>query len=72
MSTLRSSLFVKNVPPLERALRVVVSAVGAGLALWLLPALAGVIVAASAAGFALTGLVGFCPACAMVGRRLPP
>jgi hypothetical protein len=26
---------------------------------------------ATAAGLLLTGLVGFCPACAMIGRKLP-
>jgi hypothetical protein len=28
------------------------------------------LVAGSALGFAVTGLIGFCPACALVGRRL--
>jgi hypothetical protein len=30
----------------------------------------GTVAALSAAGLVLSGLVGFCPACAMVGRKL--
>ncbi|SFF61243.1 Protein of unknown function [Duganella sp. CF458] len=62
--------YVKNVPIWERALRVI-----AGLAVvaWSVPALGGLwgtVLALSAAGIVLSGLVGFCPACAMVGRKL--
>jgi hypothetical protein len=62
--------YVKNVPTWERMLRVV-----AGLAVvaWSLSALAGLwgtVAALSAAGIVLSGLFGFCPACAMVGRKL--
>ncbi|KQV43104.1 MULTISPECIES: DUF2892 domain-containing protein [unclassified Duganella] len=62
--------YVKNVPTWERALRVI-----AGLAVvaWSVPALGGLwgtAVALSAAGIVLSGLFGFCPACAMVGRKL--
>jgi hypothetical protein len=70
MSTLRTAFFVKNVPNWERALRIIVALVVimAGLA-WLAPPW-NWIVALSGIGFALTGVFGFCPACAMVGRRL--
>lgn len=65
-------LYVKNVPGWERVLRVLVGAGGAAAALWAVPGGAGVLLAVGAAGFVLSGLLGFCPACAMVGRRLPP
>jgi hypothetical protein len=63
-------IYAKNVPNWERVLRVI-----AGLAVvaWSLLALGGawgVLLALSAAGIVVSGLVGFCPACAMVGRRL--
>ena len=63
--------YVKNLPRWERVSRVVAS-VGIGaaaLAEW--PGMTGWLVAGSAAGILLTGLVGFCPMCAMVGRRPP-
>lgn len=65
-------LYVKNVPVWERVLRVALSLALAAAALWLWPGLLGWGVAGACAGFALTGLVGFCPACALVGRRLKP
>jgi len=74
MSFLKSALYVKNVPNWERAVRIALAlaVIAGGLALaaapwnWLL--------AAAGAGFGLTGVVGFCPACALVGRKLqqPP
>ncbi len=62
--------YVKNVPPGERVLRVVAGVVVAGLALRGLDGLLGWAVAAGAAGIVASGLFGFCPACAMVGRKL--
>ena len=62
--------YVKNVPTWERVLRVVA---GLAVAVWGLLALGGLwgaMAALSAAGIMLSGLVGFCPACAMVGRKL--
>lgn len=61
-----------NVPTWERALRVCagMGLLGWGLALpdrWL-PAW---IVLASGVTAIITGLVGFCPVCAVAGRRLP-
>jgi len=64
--------YVKNVPNGERVARAVAGVAGVGLSLALLPgawAWAGV---AAGAMMVLTGFVGFCPACAMVGRKLPP
>ena len=65
-------LYVKNVPVWERVMRVVagVAMVACGLIVlgsgpvgWL-SAGAGVVTA-------LTGFVGFCPMCAVAGRKLP-
>jgi hypothetical protein len=66
---LKSAFFLKNVPTWERALRV---ALGTLVALfggftggpW---TTAGIV---TGVAFALTGFFGFCPMCAMVGRRL--
>lgn len=63
-------LYVKNVPNWERVLRVIVGLAVVVAALLGLPGLTGIIVALSAAGIVLSGLVGFCPACALVGRKL--
>ena len=62
--------YVKNVPTGERIVRVVAGAAAAGLALTLLGGTTGWLAAASAAGLVASGLFGFCPACAMVGRKL--
>lgn len=60
----------KNVGAKERAARAVAGVlmvVGSLVFLGTTPL--GLIAAASGACFALTGLAGFCPACALVGRR---
>ncbi len=67
-------LYRKNLPTWERTTRAI-----AGIAMvacgYLAPGLggtpAGLIVAAIGVITLLSGLVGFCPACAMVGRKLP-
>ena len=64
-----SAWYVKNVPVGERVLRVVVGVGGAVAAVLLVPGVLGWVAGASVAGLALTGLVGFCPMCAMVGRK---
>jgi len=60
----------RNLPGAERVVRLVLALAVAAVAGLLLPAgferWAGL---AAAAGLALTALVGFCPACALVGRR---
>lgn len=63
-------VYVKNVPNGERVLRAVLGLSAAGAALALLGGPVGWLLAASAVGLAVTGLLGFCPACALVGRRL--
>lgn len=64
-------MFSANVPPLERLIRI---AIGLGFASFALLGLAHGSVGLAALGlcFAATGLIGFCPACALVGRRLKP
>ena len=62
--------YVKNVPGWERALRIVMGLMALGFAAmgWGQPLAmgAGVI----GAMLCMTGLFGFCPMCAMVGREL--
>jgi Protein of unknown function (DUF2892) len=70
--SLAKALYIKNVPDWERMLRLVAAAATVAVALALLQSPWSWLAAASAAGFGLTGLVGFCPMCAMVGRRLTP
>lgn len=63
--------YAKNLPAWERTLRVVVGLAGlvyAALNLGTSPLAVGVGV--TAATLAITGLFGFCPMCAMVGRKL--
>jgi hypothetical protein len=64
------SLYVKNVPSWERLLRILIAAVAVVVALFALEGIARPLVAASAVGLALSGLLGFCPACGMLGRKL--
>jgi hypothetical protein len=71
MTEARSMIFKRNVPSWERGLRaacgVVLLVVAATMPLagWLLWA-----VLAGGAGLLVSALAGFCPACALVGRRL--
>ena len=62
--------YVKNVPTWERALRVVLGLIAVYAGFALLGGMWGTVVALSAAGIVASGLFGFCPMCAMVGRRL--
>ena len=63
--------YIKNLPTWERALRILVGLLGLGYAAmqWNGSALA-IILGLSAATLAVTGLFGFCPMCAMMGRKL--
>ena len=71
-------LYPKNVPPLERLVRIVLGLALVGVALWKLsPGSLGVLVVpglllGSALFIMLTGFIGWCPACAMVGRQIHP
>jgi len=62
--------YVKNVPTWERVLRVIVGLAVVAWGVLVLGGLWGTVVALSAAGIVMSGLFGFCPACAMVGRKL--
>ncbi|MGU7785088.1 YgaP family membrane protein [Burkholderia sp. PU8-34] len=63
-------LYVKNVPTLERIVRIVLGVVATALSLTFLKGILSIAFALSAIGIVISGLIGFCPACAMVGRRL--
>jgi hypothetical protein len=63
-------IFAKNVPNWERVLRVIAGLAMVAWSLLVLGGTWGVLLTLSAAGIVVSGLVGFCPACAMVGRRL--
>ncbi|WP_076999036.1 DUF2892 domain-containing protein [Variovorax sp. KK3] len=61
----------KNVGLKERWARVIGGALMVACSLTQIgPTLLGLVFAASGVLTALTGLIGFCPACAMVGRKL--
>lgn len=62
--------YAKNLPNWERALRVVAGVIAAWAAIAMLGGTWGLVLAASAAGIVASGLFGFCPMCALVGRRL--
>lgn len=62
--------YVKNVPGRERVLRIVAGVLAVAGALAWLPGDWRIAGALAAAGIVVSGLVGFCPMCAMVGRRL--
>jgi len=68
----------KNLPGWERAMRSVGGVVMIAYGLFGMPglpgtpgAMAGYLIAGTGAVTILTGFFGFCPMCAMVGRRLP-
>ncbi len=62
----------KNLPGWERAVRVVGGAMMIGYGLMGMPGTAaGYLMAGAGAVTIATGFFGFCPMCAMVGRRLP-
>ncbi len=63
-------IYVKNLPLWERLLRI---GLGMAAAVYAAPNLDSTLdwaIAAGGVGAALTGIFGFCPACALAGRRL--
>lgn len=62
--------YVRNLPGWERILRIVVGVVSLAYILthWELSYAIGI--AFFAAMLSLSGLIGFCPMCAMIGRKL--
>jgi Protein of unknown function (DUF2892) len=69
MSALKAAFFVKNVPSTERAIRLILGAAAVTFGL-VTGSTLGWIVLASGVMFTATGLFGFCPMCALAGRRL--
>ena len=63
-------IYVKNLPLWERSLRIGAGIVAATYALLSVAGVMGWVILAGGVGTALTGIFGFCPACALVGRRL--
>ncbi len=64
-------LYRKNIYRFEQWGRVVVGLFAAIMGLYLAPGqLIGYGVAAAGIGLAITGILGWCPACALIGRRL--
>ena len=64
-------LYIKNVPTTERIIRIIMGVALLGLALARLGATtAGWIAGAMGMTAALSGLVGWCPMCAMAGRKI--
>ena len=67
----KTLFYTKNLPGWERMVRVMMGvAMIAGGLLGLKGLAIGYVVAAGGAMAALTGFIGFCPMCAMAGRRL--
>jgi hypothetical protein len=68
---LKTMFYIKNVPVWERVLRITI---GLGLVLFVLfghPAMSISILSLSSATFVvLTGFFGWCPMCALVGRKI--
>jgi hypothetical protein len=64
-------LYVKNVPTAERVIRVMMGlALLGGALVWLGPTTAGWVVGAMGIVASLSGLVDWCPMCALAGRKL--
>jgi hypothetical protein len=63
-------MYVKNVPVWERIVRLLIAVAAIAYGLSAATGPLQWIVVAGAACLAMSGLLGFCPACAMVGRRL--
>ncbi len=63
-------IYMKNLPVWERLLRIGFGMAAAVYAALNIGSALGWVIAASGVGAALTGIFGFCPACALAGRRL--
>ncbi len=64
-------LYIKNVPVWERLLRVLAGLAIAAVAYYsFVMSTTGIILELSAAFTAMTGFIGFCPMCALVGRKI--
>jgi hypothetical protein len=63
-------IYIKNLPLWERLLRAGAGAVAAAYAFLGAGGMLSWVILAGGAGMALTGIFGFCPACALAGRGL--
>ena len=64
-------LYVKNVPTAERVIRVMMGvALLGGALVWLGPTTGGWVAGAMGMMAAVSGLIGWCPMCAIAGRKL--
>lgn len=63
-------IYVKNLPLWERLLRIGLGMAAVVYAVLMLNGTWGWVLTASGVAAALTGVFGFCPACALAGRRL--
>ena len=78
MSYMKTTFYVKNVPPVERVVRVLLGIALAASALFVFLQLAhsatflwlALILLVSGLFLVATSFFGWCPACAMVGRKL--
>ena len=64
-------LYRKNVPTLERWVRGVAALALIGYGTLVMHGVVGLVLAACGVVLIATGAFGFCPMCAMVGRRIP-
>ncbi|MGA9658066.1 MAG: DUF2892 domain-containing protein [Asticcacaulis sp.] len=63
--------YAKNLPGLERLIRIMMGIGVAVAGLWFFQAqIMGYIIAGMGIMLAMTGMFGFCPMCAMAGRKL--
>lgn len=62
--------YVKNLPMWERSLRIGLGTAAAAYAILNIDGMVAWTIMAGGVGAALTGIFGFCPACALAGRRL--
>lgn len=63
-------IYVKNLPLWERSLRIGAGMLAVTYAILIADGVIAWIILAGGVGAALTGIFGFCPACALAGRRL--
>lgn len=63
-------IYVKNLPWWERSLRIGLGTAAAAYAVFNVDSILAWTIAAGGVGATVTGLFGFCPACALAGRRL--
>lgn len=65
-------IYMKNLPLWERSLRIVLGITAVVYAVLNLSGVSEWAFIAGGVGIALSGIFGFCPACALAGRRLKP